>query len=340
MLIKRMMISKLIKLINWRTKKMADQKQIQEEMDEMEKALEEPEAGEEDVKSDDADANADDQKDDTSGDKDDKDDTDPDFDFNKDKDKDKGDEDKDDKKDDLDDKSKDGSSDDKDGDEDPRDVELKNLRMELDDLRKSIDKKPSEDDQKDDKSKDDPSEEDKLSEEDFLGDIDLDDLTRNPDIFNKVLNKVYMKGVEIGKGYSKKSVDSIISTLPEVMHSTRSLEEELQSINKQFYTDNEDLIPWKKSVAIVYDELAEQNPDKNYNEILPSVAEEVRKRLGIKKSEDNKDKDKDKDGDKDKNKDKLPPPPSRGKSGQRQTIKSVLSDFDKQSDEMDKALES
>jgi len=44
---------------------------------------------------------------------------------------------------------------------------------------------------------------------------------------------------------------------------------------------NEDLKPFKKVVAAVFEEVASENPGKSYKELLPLVGEEARKRLEL-----------------------------------------------------------
>ena len=204
--------------------------------------------------------------------------------------------------------------------EDPRDTELRTLREELEDLKM----KPVSTDAPSTSA---PSSEAPIGEEDFLGDIDLDDLTRDKDVFNKVLNAVYIKGVTAGKTYARDTGEKLIRAIPDITKNTLAVQAQLTETNRKFYEDNKDLIPWKKSVAAVFEEMISTNPGKSYIEILPELAIEVRKRVGLQKSADDKDKDND-----------APPKLPKKKGGQRSTIKPELDAIDKEMDEMDKAL--
>lgn len=201
--------------------------------------------------------------------------------------------------------------------EDPRDAELRALREEIENLKKPKTTKAP--------STSAPSTEAPLADEDFLGDLDLDDLTRDKSLFNQILNKVHKKGIELGRADSRKAVEQLIRSIPDITKNTIAIETQLKEVNRKFYEDNKDLIPWKKSVATVFEEMIAKDPSKRYDEILPDVAGEVRKRLGLQKSADNKD--------------NPPPPPKKGGKGKRQSQSPDLSKFEKELDEMDRALE-
>lgn len=115
-----------------------------------------------------------------------------------------------------------------------------------------------------------------LDEQDFLGEIDLDELTRDPKEFNKVLNKIYQRAVMDTRS-------SVVETLPDIVKTNIQIMNELKATSETFYEENKDLKPFKKVVAVVFDELAASNPNKTYGDIIREVAPEVRKRLDLKK---------------------------------------------------------
>ena len=119
-------------------------------------------------------------------------------------------------------------------------------------------------------------EEPKIEDQDFLGEVDLDELTRDPKEFNKVLNKIYQKAVMDTRS-------SVVETLPEIVKTNIAIMNELKSTSDRFYEDNKDLQPFRKVVSVVFDELASASPTKNYSDLIKEVAPEVRKRLNITK---------------------------------------------------------
>uniref|UniRef100_A0A6H1ZXQ9 Uncharacterized protein n=1 Tax=viral metagenome TaxID=1070528 RepID=A0A6H1ZXQ9_9ZZZZ len=203
--------------------------------------------------------------------------------------------------------------------EDPRDAELRAMREEIEELKKS--RSPS----TESPSTEAPQTEVPIGDEDFLGDIDLDDLTRDKELFNKVLNEVHRKGIAVGRSYTRETGERLIRSVPDIVKNSAAVQAQLDEVNKKFYDENKDLVPWKKSVAVVFEEMISDNPDRHYNEILPEVATEVRKRIGLQKRADNKDDN--------------PPKLPRKKGGQRQTSKPELSDIEAEMEEMDRALE-
>ena len=166
---------------------------------------------------------------------------------------------------------------------------------------------------------------DKVEEIDFLKDHDLDELTRDPAAFNKLLNAVLMKGVELGEGRSRKGDESVLRSMPEIVKKNIEIVTNLKKMSDQFYTDNKDLAPFKKVVAVVFEEKLAENSDKTYEEVLKDVGVEVRKRLELhKKAVVPKD----------------DPPRLPGKKGQqRQSIKPETNSLLAELNEMDKSLE-
>jgi len=119
-----------------------------------------------------------------------------------------------------------------------------------------------------------------FEEIDFLGkDVDLDDLTRDPDMFNKILNKVYKMGSEA----SRKFQETTLRNIPDIVKSNIVVQATLKKQVDKFYGDNKDLKPFKKVVAAVYEELASENPDWEVTKIFDEVEKETRKRLELHK---------------------------------------------------------
>jgi len=186
---------------------------------------------------------------------------------------------------------------------DERDLIIKDLRERMDKLEKPSPTKP-------------PSTKPPLEEQDFIGDIDVSELTKED--LNKLLNKVYIQGV-------KTSEQSITGVLPKQVTNIIEVVERMKKTNEEFYGTNEDLKPFQKVVATVFDELATANPKKHLDEILKATGPEVRKRLNLPTPEN---KPKPKGNDK-----QTPPhlPSKKGKPGGHQsepTPKGVAADIE------------
>ena len=123
-----------------------------------------------------------------------------------------------------------------------------------------------------------PTTEAPIEEHDFIGDADLDDLTRDPKEFNKLLNKVYAQGVTNARKLSSESA----SSLPGVIESTVQTQQIMKTAVDEFYKSNKDLEPFKKVVGIVYGEKAQELSGKDLIEILNETAIETRRRLELK----------------------------------------------------------
>ena len=122
-----------------------------------------------------------------------------------------------------------------------------------------------------------------VEEQDFIGDLDLDEVTRDPAEFNKVLNKVLLKGIDIGEGRRKQSNETIIRSVPDIVKKNIEIVTNLKRMSDKFYEDNPDLKPWQKAVASVFEEKIAENPDKTYEEIMGDVGTVTRERLKLNK---------------------------------------------------------
>jgi len=202
--------------------------------------------------------------------------------------------------------------------EDPRDKAIRELRDEINQLKKSSDTptQPPEEDTIEDLP---------ISDEDFLADIDPDDLYNDPKLFKEVLNRVYKKAREDARKEIKGGIESVVRSIPDITKNTVAIQAQLAKVRDEFYKENKDLLPWSTSVAAVMEDLISKNPDKHYNELLPEVATETRRRLSLQKQVDNKNRNN-------------PPPLPKKKGGQRTTPSPDLSDLDRAIAEMDKAL--
>jgi len=118
-----------------------------------------------------------------------------------------------------------------------------------------------------------------FEEQDFLGDADLDDIMSNTKEFNKLLNKVYKKGIED----AERRNTELRTALPETIRDNVLTLETLRKTSEKFYEDNKDLVPFKGAVATVFGELSTQHPNWQYEKLLNESEVETRKRLNLPK---------------------------------------------------------
>lgn len=175
-----------------------------------------------------------------------------------------------------------------------------------------------------------PSTDAPIGDEDFLGDVDLEDLTRDKEGLNKVLNAVLKKGIEIGRADMRLGDEKVLRAVPDMTKKNIELVTALKKASDDFYKDNKDLEPFKKVVALVYEEEAAKDPSKKYSEILEDVGPEVRKRLELQQK-----------AIKPKDKDKNPPKLPGKKLGVRQPQNKLEpNQLSSEIDDMNKALNS
>lgn len=118
----------------------------------------------------------------------------------------------------------------------------------------------------------------KLEDQDFIGDLDLDELLSDKGVLNKLLNTVYSKGVNDS---NKLAIEKLLNSVPDIVKQNLDSIVTMKEMSDKFYKENENLVPFKKVVAAVFEDIASANPDKKYSELMNLVAPEARKRLGL-----------------------------------------------------------
>jgi len=114
----------------------------------------------------------------------------------------------------------------------------------------------------------------KVEDQDFLKDLDFDDVTRSPEELNKVLNMVHSRSVI-------STQKAIMDKIPSLVSKQLEAVQLINKISEDFYKDNPDLVEFKKVVSLVWKEMAEKEPDKSMADAVKAIAPEVRKRLGL-----------------------------------------------------------
>ena len=151
--------------------------------------------------------------------------------------------------------------------EDNRDKTIADLRAKIADFEAK----------KSEPVKQEPKKEQPVSQDedqDFLGELDVDEVTRDPKELNRLLNKIHHKAVMDTR-------DILMRDLPNIVRTQATIVDDLRRTSEQFYNDNKDLAPFKKVVATVFEEFVSKSPDKSYSDLIKEVGPEVRKRLEL-----------------------------------------------------------
>lgn len=157
---------------------------------------------------------------------------------------------------------------------DEKDKTISDLRAQIEALSKSKEEKVEE-------TK--PEEVDvTISEQDFVSDVDIDEVVRDPKSLNSLLNKVYTKAA---KDIFKLVSESNAKSLPNIVRENIEIVNNLKAMHDKFYADNPQLSEFKKAVAATFKDVQEGNKGKSYEEILSLTASETYKRLGLKKGD-------------------------------------------------------
>lgn len=119
---------------------------------------------------------------------------------------------------------------------------------------------------------DNKEEEFKLVDESFVSEEEFEDILQSPKKLNEILNKVYNAGrkeVYNNTINTRKAIDEVSSKADTV------------SIVNEFYSANDDLVPYKNIVGLTYNRLVNEKEFKSTTELLNEVAKEVRSLLRL-----------------------------------------------------------
>lgn len=120
--------------------------------------------------------------------------------------------------------------------------------------------------------------------EDFIGDLDMDDVASNPKILNEILNKVLQRGIETGKNLSAKQTDVSVAAVSQTVASQVEGAIAIKGLIDEFYGANPELSNVKQVVQACASQIVQDSPDKTFKDVLNMAADAARKTLGISKS--------------------------------------------------------
>ncbi len=102
----------------------------------------------------------------------------------------------------------------------------------------------------------------------FLTEEELDRLIDEPQLINVAIQR---------------SQQAIVHSVGSIVQAEVQKQIMVSKAVSDFYTENNDLLPYSKFVQFVMGEVEKQNPSKTYGEIFTLTAQESRKRLGLAK---------------------------------------------------------
>lgn len=119
----------------------------------------------------------------------------------------------------------------------------------------------------------------------FIGeDEKLDDLLDNREKLNSVLNAVRQKTLEHVLGVIAPNIrENILTGLPGAVSTQVQHQIYMKESINDFFKEHKTLMPYRKSVGLLANEIAAEKPELKFEEILTETAEKAYKTLGLKK---------------------------------------------------------
>jgi len=111
---------------------------------------------------------------------------------------------------------------------------------------------------------------------DLIGDNDIDDVLGSKELFNVAIAKAMQVAEE-------RAIQKILVSIPGIVMRQTEQQLAIKQATDEFYIENPDLEPVKKTVAAVANEIYSTNPQLTIAEIFTKSAEKTREILGLRK---------------------------------------------------------
>lgn len=120
---------------------------------------------------------------------------------------------------------------------------------------------------------------------DFVGDGKLDDLLDTKEGLNKLLNIIVKEAITRSKaGSVEEAVQRTFQSVPGLVVNMIRRQSAMEKIVAEFYTENEDLDPYKQTVAIAANGVHAEHPDWEVSQVFDEAAKRARKSLGLREA--------------------------------------------------------
>jgi hypothetical protein len=116
---------------------------------------------------------------------------------------------------------------------------------------------------------------------DYIGDLDIDDVTADKEIFNRIINQAVADAVARAK--TAATQDTMLA-IPDVIQHQVKQQNYINNAVRSFYEDNPDLSEVRPTVAAVAQNLAAEHPDWNIEKLFTEAGEATRKVLRLPKA--------------------------------------------------------
>ena len=117
-----------------------------------------------------------------------------------------------------------------------------------------------------------------VEEIDFLAGEDPEKLAEDPVAFNRLLNKIYAKAVEQAIPLA---AERTMLNVPSLVVQHVRQQSAMNKLVDDFYKTNTDLVPVKRSVGLISNEVHAENPDWTVEKVFTEAATRTRTLLGM-----------------------------------------------------------
>jgi hypothetical protein len=113
--------------------------------------------------------------------------------------------------------------------------------------------------------------------QDFLGDLDIDEVVSKPELFNQVLNSAVSAAI----GPMMEQLHALVTALPTLVQPAIRQTISMEKSIDQFYQAHPVLANFKQVVGLVANELQTANPQAALDSILPQIADMAYTKLNL-----------------------------------------------------------
>lgn len=111
---------------------------------------------------------------------------------------------------------------------------------------------------------------------DFVGEADLDELLSDKNKFNEFLSG-------FANQIRNNTTEQVYRNMPQMVQTQVQSQQQLKTYVDEFYKSNEDLLPVRKTVGAVANEISAEHPEYDLDTLFTETEAKVRKMMGLKK---------------------------------------------------------
>jgi hypothetical protein len=109
-------------------------------------------------------------------------------------------------------------------------------------------------------------------------DDDIDSIFGDRESSNKFLKNFAEK---VASNVQQKTIENVLKSIPDIVKTNVTVQQNLQKMADKFYSENEDLLPYKSIVSDIAESVISENSDWSFEDVLTETGKRAREKLSL-----------------------------------------------------------